>query len=164
MTSRNVFQLPSAHTGPAVSGRWQLAPGRAISLRPRHVGMLRMTQGRVWATLDGPQQGAGNESGDHFLQPGQRLLVGAGQHLVLEPWREPGAAPACFEWTPVAAAGSVPAARWNATVIEPLHEVGRALLMAASALGRLALGLAGYAEFLVAGRGRVLSKCEANPP
>lgn len=36
------------------------------------------------------------------------------------------------------------------------------VLMAGRALGRLAL--AGYAEFLVAGRGRVLSKCEASPP
>lgn len=164
MTGQDIFQLQSTDAGPAVSGRWQLAPGRAISLRPRQAGVLRIAQGRVWATLDGPQQGAGNESGDHFLQRGQRLLVDAGQHLVFEPWSEPGEAPVCFEWTPVTAGGSVPAARWNATVIEPLHEVGRALLMAGRALGRLALGLAGYAEFLVAGRGRVLSNCEANPP
>lgn len=164
MRSQNISQLQSTDAGPAVSGRWQLAAERAISLRPRQAGVLRITQGRVWATLDGPQQGAGNESGDHFLQPGQRLLVGAGQHLVLEPWPDSGEVPACFEWTPLAAARSVPAARWNAAVIEPLHELGQALLMAGSALGRLALGLAGYAEFLVAGRGRVLSKCEANPP
>lgn len=164
MTSQNTFQLPSAHTGPAVAGRWQLAAERAISLRPRQAGMLRMTQGRVWATLDGPQQGAGNESGDHFLQPGQRLLVGGGQHLVLEPWPDSGEVPVYFEWTPVTPAVGVPGTRWSATVMEPLHEVGRALLMAGSAMGRLALGLAAYAEFLVAGRGRVLSKCEANPP
>lgn len=164
MTSQNIFQLPSAHTEPAVAGRWQLTAGRAISLRARQAGMLRMTQGRVWATLDGPQQGAGNQSGDHFLQPGQRLLVGAGQHLVLEPWPDSGEVPVYFEWQPVATAVTASAARWNATVMQPLHEVGRALLMAGRALGRLALGLAAYAEFLVAGRGRVLSKCEANPP
>ncbi len=164
MTSQNNLPFQSSDAGPAVAGSWQLVAGRAISLRPRLAGVLRITQGQVWATLDGPQQGAGNESGDHFLQSGQRLLVGAGQHLVLEPWTESGEAPVYFEWTPVAAAGSVPAARWNATVIEPLHDLGRALQLVGSALGRLALGLAGYAEFLVAGRGRVLSRCEANRP
>lgn len=164
MTSQNIFQLPSAHTEPAVAGRWQLTAGRAISLRARQAGMLRMTQGRVWATVDGPRLGAGNESGDHFLQPGQRLLVGAGQHLVLEPWPDSGEVPVYFEWSPVATALAVPASRWNSAVIEPLHDLGRALQLVGSALGRLALGLAAYAEFLVAGRGRVLSKCEANPP
>ncbi|MDP3616632.1 MAG: DUF2917 domain-containing protein [Rhodoferax sp.] len=164
MTSQNNLQLQSTDAGLPVAGSWQLVAGRAISLRPRQAGVLGITQGRVWATLGSPQRGAGNESGDHFLQRGQRLLVGAGQHLVLEPWREPGEAPVYFEWTPVTAAVGVPGTRWSATVMEPLHEVGRALLMAGSAMGRLALGLAGYAEFLVAGRGRVLSKCEANPP
>ncbi|MDD5332393.1 MAG: DUF2917 domain-containing protein [Rhodoferax sp.] len=164
MTSQNNLPFQFSDAGPAVAGRWQLAAGRAISLRPRQAGMLRITQGRVWATLDGPQRGAGNESGDRFLQRGQRLPVGAGQHLVLEPWPDSGEAPVYFEWTPVAAAVTASAARWNAAVIEPLHEAGQAVLMAGSALGRLALGLAGYAEFLVAGRGRVLSKCEANPP
>lgn len=164
MTSQNNLPLQSTDADPAVAGSWQLAVGRAISLRPRHAGVLRIAQGQVWATFDGPRQGAGNESGDHFLRSGQRLAVGAGQHLVLEPWLEPGEVPVYFEWTPVAAAVSASAARWKATVIEPLHEVGQALLMGGRALGRLALGLAGYAEFLVAGRGRVLSKCEANRP
>lgn len=164
MTKQNNLQLQAADAGLAVAGRWQLTAGRAISLRPRVAGMLRITQGQVWATLDRPQQGAGNESGDHFLLPGQRLPVDAGQHLVLEPWPDSGEAAVYFEWTPVAAAVTASAARWNAAVIEPLLEVGQAVLMAGRALGRLALGLAGYTEFLVAGRGRVLSKCEANPP
>lgn len=160
MTSQNNLPFQSTDAGPAVAGSRQLAAGRAISLRPRQAGVLRITQGRVWVTLDGPQQGAGNASGDHFLRSGQRLLAGAGQHLVLEPWPVPGEAPVYFEWTPVAAALSASAARWNATVIEPLRELGQAVLIAGRALGRLA----GYAEFLVAGRGRVLSKCEANRP
>ena len=164
MTGQHNLQLQSPDAGPAVAGSWQLAAGRAISLRPRQAGMLRITQGRVWATLDGPQQGAGNESGDRFLQSGQRLRVDAGQHLVLEPWPEPAEAAVYFEWIPVVAAASASAARWNAAVMQPLREIGQALLMAGRALGRLALGLGGYAEFLVAGRGRVLSKCEANRP
>ncbi len=164
MTSQNNLPLQSSDADFAVAASKQLAARRAISLRPRQAGMLRLTQGRVWATLDGPRQGAGNESGDHFLQSGQCLRVGAGQHLVLEPWPDPGEAAVHFDWAPVAAAASASAARWNATVMGPLREVGQALLMAGCALGRLALGLAGYAEFLVAGRGRVLSKCEANRP
>lgn len=39
---------------------------------------------------------------------------------------------------------------------------GRALV--ALVLGRLLAGIAGYADYLVAGRGRVLPPLESNPP
>jgi hypothetical protein len=65
--------------------------------------MLRLSQGRVWATFDGPHSGHGNESGDHFLWAGQQLAVRAGQRLVLESW---GEVPVVFEWLPATPAWS----------------------------------------------------------
>ncbi len=164
MLINNILELQAPHSGPAFPGCWKLTPGRAISLQPREPGMLRVAQGRVWATFDGPHQGHGNESGDHFLQTGQQLAVRPGQHLVFEPWREASEAPVYFEWIPVSAVVNRRASRWSATVIQPLRDFGSALLMAGGALARLALGLAAYAEFLVAGRGRVMQKLETNQP
>ena len=60
---------------PTASGCWSLMQGQAISLLPREAGVLRIASGRVWATMDGPHTGFGNESGDHFLQAGQVLAV-----------------------------------------------------------------------------------------
>ncbi|NMM14140.1 MAG: DUF2917 domain-containing protein [Rhodoferax sp.] len=91
-------ELPPSHEGCAVSGCATLLPGRAISLRPRQAGLLRIAQGQVWATLDGPHAGHGNESGDFFVKAGQTLAVGAGQRLVFEPWRTAHEAPVYFEW------------------------------------------------------------------
>lgn len=164
MLTKNILELQASHGGPALSGCWKLTPGRAISLQPREAGVLRIAQGQVWATFDDPHQGHGNELGDHFLQTGQRLGVRAGQHLVFEPWGAVSETPVYFEWTPVAAAVTVRAPRWNATVMQPLQDLGLALLMVGSALGRLAMGLAGYGEYLLAGRGRVMQKLEANQP
>lgn len=164
MVTKNMLDLHQLHSGPSLPGCWSLRPGRVISLLPREAGMLRIAQGQVWATFDGPHQGHGNESGDHFLQAGQHLLVRAGQRLVFEPWRPVNEAPVYFEWTPVPTTVTVRASRWNATVMQPLQDLGLALLLAGSALARLAMGLAGYGEYLVAGRGRVMAKFEANQP
>lgn len=164
MVTHTVFELQSSCTGVSLPGCWKLAPGRAISLQPRETGVLRIAQGQVWATLAGPHQGHGNESGDHFLQHGQQLGVRAGQHLVFEPWGEGCGAPVYFEWTPVSSAASEHASRWHQAVVQPLHDLGLALLMAGRALGRLVMGLAGYGEYLAAGRGRVMPSLEANQP
>lgn len=137
MTTSNALKLHPSHGGAVAPRCWKLAPGRAISLQPHEASVLRIAKGQVWATLNVPHQGHGNESGDHFLQTGQRLDVRAGQHLVIEPWAEVGEAPVYFEWTPVFAAVSQHASRWNASVTQPLHDLGLALLMAGSALGRL---------------------------
>ena len=164
MTPSNALKLHPFHGGATPPGCWKLAPGRVISLQPHEAGLLRIAEGRVWATLNGPHEGHGNESGDHFLQIGQRLHVRAGQHLVMEPWAQASEAPVYFEWTPVSAAVSQQASRWNVAVTQPLHDLGLALLMAGGAVGRLVKGLAGYGEYLAAGRGRVLPKLEANQP
>jgi hypothetical protein len=158
------LELHQSNVCPAVSGCWQLMPGRAVSLLPREAGVLRIAHGQVWATVDGPRTGHGNESGDQFLRAGQELAVGAGQRLVFEPWDAAQESPVYFEWTPEAAAVTVNASCWHVSVVQPLRDLGRSLLMAGYALGRLVMGLACYSDYLVAGRGRVLSKLETNQP
>jgi len=49
-------------------------------------------------------------------------------------------------------------------VVAPSRELATALGQATLAFGRLLRGVLGYTEFLVAGRGRVLSRFESNPP
>ena len=88
MLSKNRCQSQTPDERGAVSGCLNLIPGRALSLRPREAGVLRVAQGQVWATLDSPHTGHGNESGDYFLRSGERLAVRAGQHLVVESWGE----------------------------------------------------------------------------
>jgi hypothetical protein len=164
MLSQNVLELQASPGGPALPGVWKLPPGRAISLLPRSAGVLAIEQGRVWATFDGPHAGHANESGDHFLQAGQQICLRDGQRLVVEAWSEARATPVYFEWTPLATADTVCASRWHVAVVQPLHDCGRALLMAGNALGRLLMGLAGYGDYLAAGRGRVMPELEANRP
>ena len=36
------------------AGAWKLEPGRALTLHPTEAGELRVAEGRLWATLDGP--------------------------------------------------------------------------------------------------------------
>ena len=163
MVTKNFLELQ--HTQDAtVFVCWKLMPGRAISLQPRQAGVLRIEQGQVWATFDGSQRVPGHALGDHFLQAGQQLAVRAGQHLVFEPYGAASATPVYFEWTPLPESVALRASRWHAAVIRPLRDLGQAVRMAGLALGQLVLGLAGYSEYLVAGRGRVLSKLEANQP
>ena len=54
---------PSVHRR-AAAGCWRLAPGRALSLKPRESGVLRMAQGRVWLT-------GGASAQDQVLQAGK---------------------------------------------------------------------------------------------
>lgn len=164
MGINNYLELHQSSGGTAVFACWKLMPGRAISLLPHKAGVLRIAQGQVWATVNGPHAGQGNEPGDHFLQAGQQLAVDAGQRLVFEAWGGAPEAPVYFEWSPVPAAVVVRASRWPVAVAQPLRDLGWSLLMAGRALGQLVMGLAGYGDYLVAGRGRVLPKLEANQP
>lgn len=132
---------------------------RAISLRPAEDSRLEITTGRAWVTLNLPHQPEG--LGDHRLCAGESLLVPAGAHLVMEPWTNGEALR--FDWTVVPQADARPQ-RFSREVVAPSRELAAALGQATLAFGRLLRGVLGYTEFLVAGRGRVLSRFESNPP
>jgi hypothetical protein len=131
-----------------------------MSLRPKKTAVLRIFCGQVWVTLGGPYQGAPNDLGDRFLGPGDVLAVPAGARMVMEPIAAPGdSGPVHFDWSD--AAVSAAPSRFAREVVSPTRELGAALGQAGWALSRVLRGLLGYSEFLVAGRGRVLSPLES---
>ena len=155
------------------AGSWKLDGGHAVTLQDPRAAVLRITHSRVWATLDGPHAGPGNNRGDLVLTAGERLALRAGQRVVIEPWSAMARESVCFSWDPAPVAATLPVAlqqrgvagsRLQAAVVCPLRDLGLALKMAAQALGRLVWGIAGLSEFLVAGRGRVQTCMEGNPP
>jgi Protein of unknown function (DUF2917) len=139
-------------------GAWRLHPGQAMSLHPREASLLRIHRGPVWVTLGEPGALSPQASGDRFLKDGESMVVPPGARLVMEPLsaRESDG-PVCFDWT---GAAPVQDSRFGREVRAPLHEAVTAFGQAAWALLRVARGLLGYSEFLVAGRGRVLSPLE----
>jgi hypothetical protein len=150
----------------AASARgWRLDARRAMTLRPHAPSRLHITQGRAWVTLGLPHEGAGNESGDVMLAAGESLLVPAGARLVMEPWQPAGAGPVRFDWSEEAEIRTAePPNRFGREVLAPSRELAVALGQAGWAFARLLRGLFGYSEYLVAGRGRVLTPYESNPP
>lgn len=155
MVTKNFLELAALPGTAAIAGGWKLMPGQAISLRPGAPGVLRVVQGQVWATLDGSRPACGDVLGDHILQAGQQLAVRAGQHLVFETFARANETPVYFEWTPLAAPLYRRAERCRAALVRPLRDLAQALRMAGGALRQLLWGLAGYGEYLTAGRGRV---------
>ncbi len=141
---------------------WVLAKGRAVTLRPRTAGVLRVVSGRAWATLDVSRHTPLLETGDHFVALGHDLQLRAGQRVVVEAWPHKGQDEIKLQWE--AQPELCMASRWQAKVVEPLGDVGHGLALVARALGRLVAGLAGYANVFAAGRGRVLGGLESNAP
>jgi hypothetical protein len=141
---------------------WQLDKGCAVTLRPRVAGVLRVMRGRAWATIDVSRYSPMADAGDHFVAPGHDLPLRAGQRVVLESWPVAGESSVSLVWEPLTAPECL--SRWQTAVVEPLRDVGQGLSITARAMVRLSMGLAGYREFLVAGRGRVLPKLESNAP
>lgn len=76
--------------GPA--GSWVLPAGCAVTLDIPDESALAITQGRVWATFDGPHTGPANDLGDVILAAGERMALHAGQRVVIEPWSSGGMA------------------------------------------------------------------------
>ncbi len=167
MTTR--FASPAVSSdrivAPISARGWRLDERRAMTLRPQVPSRLQITQGRVWVTLGLPHLGHGNESGDLVLEAGQCLTVPAGARLVMEPWQPAQAGPVRFEWwiEPETSAAAQPS-RFGREVATPSRELAAALGQAGWAFMRLLRGLFGYSEYLVAGRGRVLTPFESNPP
>lgn len=157
-----------ASTRPQVVG-WHLAPHRTISLFPAVHSVLRIKQGRVWVTTGTHPAGVGPaESGDWVLQVGDELQVPLGVHLVMESWPAQPDEAVRFDWfEPVATPARVDS-RFQQQVRSPARDLVQELWLSAAALGRASVamarvvrGLVGYAEHLVAGRGRVLTPLES---
>ena len=97
-----LFDLQPTCTEPA--GSWKLGAERAMTLHCHEAATLRVTQGRLWATVDGPHSGPANGLGDVVLNAGERLHLRPGQRVVIESWsgcyRERGVGTAYFTWEP----------------------------------------------------------------
>jgi hypothetical protein len=63
---------------------WHLPTGSVMALRPACAGTLRVNKGRAWATFDMLPASPLGDAGDHFVLPGQDLVVRAGQRVVVE--------------------------------------------------------------------------------
>ena len=133
------------------TGSFQLANGRALSLQPGKASLLRVKQGRVWATL-------GSELGDHVLVPGSTLHIPAGEHVVIEPWPLEERCPVFFDWdpAPVYLAAAQPLvsllpvrepglADERVAVGQAVRDLRAALGLAVGATARLAFGVARFA-------------------
>ena len=149
------FSLP-------VDAPWVLAKGRAVTLRPRTAGVLRVVSGRAWATVDVFRHTPLLETGDHFVALGHDLQLRAGQRVVVEAWPHKGQDQIKLQW--VAQPEVCLTTRWQVRVVEPTRDVGHGLALVARALVRLVSGLSGYANVFAAGRGRVLCGLESNSP
>ncbi len=107
MTSQIALESPLFTSQPACTepaGSWKLGADRAMTLHCFDAATLRVTQGRLWVTVDGPHSGPANSQGDVVLSAGERLHLRAGQRVVIESWsdchRERGAGTAYFTWEP----------------------------------------------------------------
>ena len=122
----------------------KLGAGKAVTLRARQLSVLRITHGRVWATLSHAGPYSRVQAGDHFLSRGQSLTLLAGQELVIESFAPSASghpATAHFHWdTPGMVASALQAN--GVGVLEPLRDLRHALGLVADACGRLVQGLA----------------------
>ena len=151
----------SLSSSPALQS-WKLPHGHAVTLKPRTAGVLQVVSGRAWATLDVARHTPLADAGDHFVALGHDLPLRAGQRVVVEAWPYHGQDSVRLQWVPLPESGA--ASRWQATVVEPARDIGDGLALVARSMLRLLAGLAGFGDYLVAGRGRVLRGLESNAP
>ena len=151
----------------AFSGFWKLASERAITLHPGEAGVLRVAQGQVWATLDGPHQGPANDWGDVILHSGEQLKLAPGQQVVVESFGDAVNEPVYFSWEPASAiAQAIPTEEsgWHDVLARPSPQRGAEIGVSPRALGRWLAKLPGCLQYLVAGKGCVLPYLESNQP
>ena len=167
MTANNALKLQQYRDGFPLPGCWKLAPERAVTLNPTEAGVLRIAQGRVWATLDGPHQGPANDWGDVVLHSGEQLQLLPGQQVVVEPFGDAVNEPAYFSWEPsTARSKAVPSVEpsWHGALTRPLANADDGIRMSLRATGRMGSAMRAFLRYFVAGRGRVLSPLESNQP
>ena len=138
MASQTLTQLHQS-TG-SLAGAWKLVGGRAITLQPREPGLLRIAHGSVWATCDGPHTGALNDQGDQFLHAGEKLQLRRGQRVVVEACDKH--LPAYFSWDPLPRPATRPVRAVD--LVQPAEDLRLAVVLGASAAGRLLAALAGF--------------------
>lgn len=139
-----------------LSGTRQLAPGRAMSLTAHQPSLLKLVEGGLWVTLQGPYGLSPDNSGDQFLLAGQELVVPAGQRLVMEPHGGVNKGSAWFCWDPVVPAGAhslATVAHWRVGVAQPLADLRVAAVLGLGAVARLAVGLVFWAGAALRRRG-----------
>ena len=130
------------------NGSIHLVEGTPLRLRGARGIHVECTEGMLWLTVQGQGE-------DFFLARGEQLCI-PGDGLVLVEGSPSGTIRLAIE---------VPSSiRWREAIILPLCDMGWAMRMVVSAFLRLFVGMASYGEYLVAGRGRVMSHFEANPP
>ena len=168
MVANTALNLQQSTTlGGALLGFWKLAPERAVTLHPGEDGVLRVAQGRVWATLDGPHHGPANDWGDVILHSGEQLTLAPGQHVVVESFGDAVNEPVYFSWEPASAiAQAVPTGEsgWYDVLAQPASQRDDEIGVSLRALGRWLARLPGYLQYLAAGKGRVLRYLESNQP
>jgi len=146
---------------------WKLVPERAVTLHPDGAGVLRISRGRVWATVAGPHQGPANDWGDVVLRCGEQLQLLPGQRVVVEAYGEAVNEAAYFSWEPArvvpAQAGFVPSP-WGDALARPMLRFDVAVPTLAAGVTRGLARLGNLLQWLVQGRGRVLSPMEFNQP
>jgi hypothetical protein len=142
MASQTLTQMQQSTAAPALPGTWKLPAGCAITFQPREAGVLRVAQGQLWATFDGPHSGPLNDLGDHVIGAGEQLRLRPGQRLVVEAWNTHAAA--YFTWDPLPATvhRSSPHV---AAVVQPVADLRLAFSFGADATVRLMKGLAAFA-------------------
>lgn len=137
------------------AGTWKLAAGQAITLRPHEPGLLRVAQGSVWATGDGPHPGPLNDQGDLVLQAGDQLPLRRGQRVVIEALDS--RLPAHFAWEPVH--GREPLTLQAAALAQPAEDLRLAVVLGVGAAGRLVSALAGLGRALLGRERPSLVEC-----
>ncbi len=167
MASSTALKLQQSPLAAALPGCWTLAPERAFTLDAAQPGILRVAQGRLWATRKGPHHGPANDWGDVVLCAGEQLTLLAGQQLVVESFGDAVNEAVYFSWEPsttrVAAQPAEPSL-WHDPLARPALDLGASLRLLVGAAGRALAAIAHALQFLVAGKGRVMARLEANQP
>ena len=142
MNYRSALKLQQSEFADSAHANWKLQPTQALTVGSDRGGLLVVECGQVWATLDGPHQGPANDWGDRVLHRGDQLQLMPGQHVVLEVFGAAANEPAYLCWAPA------------------LDRSGSVVSM----LGDWMLALGDTLQWLVPGRGRVLSPLEGSQP
>jgi hypothetical protein len=111
---------------------WTLLAGRALTLRPTTSGVLRVSHGRAWATLDVDRRSLTSDAGDHFLNPENALVLRAGQRVVIESWPVAGASGIGLVWEPEVHQRK--ASLWDVAVLLPVRAMRHGLIRVARAM------------------------------